>query len=39
MQLTYDLPTGTYALLDFDHNLKTGRPNTLEGMYAIVTLR
>jgi uncharacterized membrane protein SirB2 len=39
MQLTYDLPAGTYALLDFDHNLKTGRPNTLGGMYAIVTLR
>lgn len=39
MQLTYDLPAGTYALLDFDHDLNTGRPNTLEGMYAIVTVR
>jgi len=39
MQLTYDLPAGTYALLDFDHDLKTGRANTLAGMYAIVTLR
>lgn len=39
MQLTYDLPAGTYALVDFDHDLKTGRPDTLEGMYAVVTLR
>jgi hypothetical protein len=39
MQLTYDLPAGTYALLDFDHDLKNGRPNILDGMYAIVTLR
>jgi hypothetical protein len=39
MQLTYNLPAGTYALLDFDHDLKTGRPDTLEGMYTIVTLR
>jgi uncharacterized membrane protein SirB2 len=39
MQVTYSLPSGTYALLDFDHDLKTGRANTLDGMYAIVTLR
>jgi len=39
MQLSYDLPAGEYALLDFNHNLKTGRPDTLEGMYAVVTLR
>jgi len=39
MQLTYDLPAGTYALIDFDHDLKTGRPDGLEGMYAVVTLR
>jgi hypothetical protein len=39
MQLTYDLPAGTYALIDFDHDLKTGRPDSLEGMYAVVTLR
>ena len=39
MQLSYDLPAGTYALLDFDHDLKTGRPHTFQGMYAVVTLR
>jgi hypothetical protein len=38
MQLTYNLPAGTYALLDYDQDLKTGRPNTMAGMYAIVTL-
>jgi hypothetical protein len=38
MQLTYDLPAGEYAILDFNHDLKTGRPDTLEGMYAVVTL-
>lgn len=39
MQLTYNLPAGTYAVLDFNQDMKTGRPDTLEGMYAIVTLR
>jgi hypothetical protein len=39
MQLTYDLPAGEYAILDFNHDMKTGRPDTLEGMYAVVTLR
>jgi hypothetical protein len=39
MQLTYDLPAGEYAILDFNHDTKTGRPDTLEGLYAIVTLR
>jgi hypothetical protein len=39
MQLTYNLPAGEYAILDFNHDMKTGRPDTLEGMYAIVTLR
>lgn len=39
MQLTYRLPAGTYALLDFDHDLKTGRPDSVEGMYAVVRLR
>jgi hypothetical protein len=39
MQLTYDLPAGEYAILDFDHDMTTGRPDTLEGMYAVVTLR
>lgn len=39
MQLTYDLPAGEYAVLDFNQDPKTGRPDTLEGMYAVVTLR
>jgi hypothetical protein len=38
MQLTYDLPAGEYAILDLNHDMKTGRPDTLEGMYAVVTL-
>jgi hypothetical protein len=38
MQLTYDLPAGEYAILDFNHDMKTGRADTLEGMYAVVTL-
>jgi hypothetical protein len=39
MQLTYSLPAGKYAVLDFNRDMKTGRPDTLEGMYAVVTLR
>jgi hypothetical protein len=38
MQLMYDLPAGEYAILDFNHDVKTGRPDTLEGM-SVVTLR
>lgn len=39
MQLTYRLPAGTYALIDFDQDMETGRPEAVEGMYAITTLR
>jgi hypothetical protein len=39
MQLSYSLPAGTYALIDFDQNMTNGRPEALEGMYAIATLR
>jgi hypothetical protein len=39
MQLTYKLPPGEYALIDLDHDMTTGRPQALEGMYAITTLR
>jgi hypothetical protein len=39
MQLAYTLPAGEYALIDFDHDMTTGRPQALEGMYAITTLR
>lgn len=39
MQLTYALPRGDYAIVDFGQDMATGRPEALEGMYAIVTLR
>jgi hypothetical protein len=39
MQLSYSLPAGTYALIDFDQNMTNGRPEALEGMYAIATLQ
>jgi hypothetical protein len=26
-------------VIDFDHDITTGRPQALEGMYAIATLR
>ena len=39
MQLSYKLPPGEYALIDFDQNMTNGRPEALEGMYATATLR
>lgn len=39
MQLTYRLPAGEYALIDLNQDMKSGRPEALEGMYAVVTLR
>jgi hypothetical protein len=39
MQLTYRLPAGTYVALDLDQDLQTGRPESLEGLVAVVTLR
>jgi hypothetical protein len=39
MQLSYRLPAGTYAAIDFDEDMHTGRPEALEGLAAIVTLR
>jgi hypothetical protein len=39
LQLTYSLPPGTDALIDFDQNMTNGRPEALEGMYAVATLR
>jgi hypothetical protein len=39
MQLTSTLPAGTYALIDFNQDMTSGRPEALEGMYAIATLR
>jgi hypothetical protein len=38
MQLSYNLPAGKYAVLDFNQDMRTGRPDTLEGVYAIVSL-
>lgn len=39
MDLTYRLPAGEYALIDLNQDMTSGRPEALEGMYAIVTLR
>jgi len=39
MQLTYRLPPGTYAAIDFDQDMHIGRPEALEGMLAVVRLR
>jgi hypothetical protein len=39
VQLTYRLPAGTYVALDFDQDAQTGRPETLEGLVAVVRLR
>jgi hypothetical protein len=39
MELTYRLPAGEYALIDLNHDMTSGRPEALEGMFAIVTLR
>jgi hypothetical protein len=39
MQLSYRLAPGEYALIDFDQDMTTGRPEALNGMYAIATLR
>lgn len=39
MQLSYHLPAGTYVAIDFDQDMRTNRPEALEGMVAVVTLR
>lgn len=39
MSLTYRLPAGTYAAIDFDPDMRTGRPDAVEGLATIVTLR
>jgi len=38
MQLTYELRAGTYAAVDFDRDVRTGRPEALEGLVTVVTL-
>jgi hypothetical protein len=39
IQFSYTLPAGTYALLCFQPDTRTGKPQALEGMYGIATLR
>ena len=39
MQLSYSLPPGEYALIDFGQNLANGKPEALEGLYALTTLQ
>lgn len=38
-QFSYRLPAGEYAVLSFQPDSRTGKPQALEGMYAVVTLR
>jgi hypothetical protein len=38
-QLSYGLPAGTYAVLSFQPDSHTGKPQTLDGLYTVVTLR
>lgn len=39
MELTYSLPPGEYALLTYATDSRNGKPQVLEGMYGITTLR
>lgn len=39
MQFTYHLPAGTYAALDLDQDMSTGRPEALNGLASVLTLR
>jgi hypothetical protein len=39
LQLTYSLRPGAYALMTFSPDVRTGRSQALEGMYAIAALR
>lgn len=38
LQLTYQLPAGTYVAIDFDQDMHTGRPEALEGLSTVITL-
>jgi hypothetical protein len=38
IELTYSLPPGEYALLCFQPDSRTGKPQALEGMYGVATL-
>jgi hypothetical protein len=39
VELSYSLPAGRYALLCFQPDSDTGKPQALEGMYGVTTLR
>jgi hypothetical protein len=39
IELSYSLPAGEYALLCFQRDNRTGKPQALEGMYGVTTLR
>lgn len=38
-QLSYQLPAGEYAVLSFQPDSHTGKPQTLDGLYTVLTLR
>jgi len=39
MQLNYSLPPGEYALIDFGQDPSNGKPDSLEGLCTVATLR
>ena len=39
VELTYDLPTGSYLLFCEIRDAETGIPHVFMGMYKVVTLR
>jgi hypothetical protein len=39
IRFRYAVPRGTYALVGWQEDTKTGRPQALEGMYAVTRLR
>lgn len=38
-QIAFRLPPGTYAAIDFDQDMRTGKPDALEGFATVLTLR
>jgi hypothetical protein len=38
-QFAYTLPPGQYAVVSFQPDSDTGKPQTLDGLYTVVTLR
>ena len=39
IQVTFHLPAGTYAAIDFDQDMRNGRPDSVEGFATVLTLR